>query len=567
MKIDKITPSLLQQNKVQNVQQVKVDQQEEVNNNLPMPNAQHYIGYQPNFTGGYSLDLAETITNLDKLAAKYPNIYPKHVREWAGMILEEGNKAKDTLITIHKKFYESVKDCFSLSELKAKFPEFKDVKSAHDVDYREGTLMDDLMSGRIEEFNTEEDLTLQLIKLYWGEGFSLNDLKAYAGGRDLNPIMNKLGIPKVDRNYGHILKFSDPQYNERLTTQMKLKRMEAMDIKAQQQEGEPIYIPQKRDGRPLSAEHKQHISEGLLKFYREHPDRAFAMSERQKQFYRDNPEQAEIFRKVMYKAWHILSAENIKKAMSKFMKAHKVQDFTLDELTSPHNLSKERSALMKKFWADNPWAKKSFSKNMEYAWKKVKEEQDMFYIVDVTPKGFKRKFFEWCKKEGIDTSDLSFEFHKYYPHRPELNSSQEMVDAMNRINKFTPKFIDSCPGDESKKLANTLYLALLNFGKHLKALETSQSMTTETKSVMYAIRRFIHSQLFETTQLMGYPNPKVLDAQEVQQVYSTVLTLLMDHHENRLIGKLGNLMDDAYEHLTKTWKGGGIVLSPDAHKF
>jgi hypothetical protein len=41
----------------------------------------------------------------------------------------------------------------------------------------------------------------------------------------------------------------------------------------------------------------------------------------------------------------------------------------------------------------------------------------------------------------------------------------------------------------------------------------------------------------------------------------------MDHHENRLIGKLGNLMDDAYEHLTKTWKGGGIVLSPDAHKF
>ena len=331
MKIDKITPQMLAQNKVQNVQQPQVAQNEVVKQNLAIPSAQHYIGYQPNFTGGYSLDLAETVANLDKLATKYPNIYPKNVREWAGMILDEGNKAKDTLITIHRRLYESIKDCFSLTELKAKFPEFKGVKSAHDVDYREGTLMDDLMSGRIPEFNTEEDLTLQLIKLYWADGFSLNDLKAYAGGRDLNPIMNKLGIPKVDRNYGHILKFSDPEYNERLTTQMKLKRMEAMDIKAQQQEGEPVYIPQRRDGRPLSAEHRKHIQDGLLKFYREHPERAFAMSERQKQFFREHPEQAEMFHRVMVKAWHMASADNIRKAMSKFMKANKVQDFTVDE--------------------------------------------------------------------------------------------------------------------------------------------------------------------------------------------------------------------------------------------
>ena len=119
MKIDKITPSLLQQNKVQNMQPTQVTQPEVTNNDLPMPTAQHYIGYQPNFTGGYSLDLAETIANLDKLATKYPNIYPKNVREWAGMILEEGNKTKDTLITIHRRLYESIKDCFSLAELKA----------------------------------------------------------------------------------------------------------------------------------------------------------------------------------------------------------------------------------------------------------------------------------------------------------------------------------------------------------------------------------------------------------------------------------------------------------------
>ena len=566
MKIDKITPQMLAQNKVQNVQQPQVAQNEEVKQNLAIPSAQHYIGYQPNFTGGYSLDLAETVANLDKLATKYPNIYPKNVREWAGMILDEGNKAKDTLITIHRRLYESIKDCFSLTELKAKFPEFKGVKSAHDVDYREGTLMDDLMSGRIPEFNTEEDLTLQLIKLYWADGFSLNDLKAYAGGRDLNPIMNKLGIPKVDRNYGHILKFSDPEYNERLTTQMKLKRMEAMDIKAQQQEGEPVYIPQRRDGRPLSAEHRKHIQDGLLKFYREHPERAFAMSERQKQFFREHPEQAEMFHRVMVKAWHMASADNIRKAMSKFMKANKVQDFSVDELTSPHKMTKERSALMKKFWADNPWANKTFSHNMKYAWKKVKEEQDMFYIVEMTPVKFQRKFFAWCDKMGIDKSKIDFQCFKFYPHHPELNVQPESAKLLNSL---TPKFIDSCEGDESQKLANTLQMTLIKFGHYLKTFEKSPHATAETKDLAFMLRRAIHHGLFDTQNtIRGIPSPRVLDAMQVQGIYTTAMTEMMLQHENKMIKELVKYLNESYDHLDRTWKKGEpLILSPNAHNF
>ena len=566
MKIDKITPQMLAQNKVQNVQQPQVAQNEVVKQNLAIPSAQHYIGYQPNFTGGYSLDLAETVANLDKLATKYPNIYPKNVREWAGMILDEGNKAKDTLITIHRRLYESIKDCFSLTELKAKFPEFSGVKSAHDVDYREGTLMDDLMSGRIPEFNTEEDLTLQLIKLYWADGFSLNDLKAYAGGRDLNPIMNKLGIPKVDRNYGHILKFSDPEYNERLTTQMKLKRMEAMDIKAQQQEGEPVYIPQRRDGRPLSAEHRKHIQDGLLKFYREHPERAFAMSERQKQFFREHPEQAEMFHRVMVKAWHMASADNIRKAMSKFMKANKVQDFSVDELTSPHKMTKERSALMKKFWADNPWANKTFSHNMKYAWKKVKEEQDMFYIVEMTPVKFQRKFFAWCDKMGIDKSKIDFQCFKFYPHHPELNVQPESAKLLNSL---TPKFIDSCEGDESQKLANTLQMTLIKFGHYLKTFEKSPHATAETKELAFMLRRAIHHGLFDTQNtIRGIPSPRVLDAMQVQGIYTTAMTEMMLQHENKMIKELVKYLNESYDHLDRTWKKGEpLILSPNAHNF
>ena len=137
--------------------------------------------------------------------------------------------------------------------------------------------------------------------------------------------MNKLNIPKVNRNYGHVLKFSDPEYNERLTKQMTQKRREAMDIKAQQQDGEPVYI--KRG--PLSPEHRQHISEGLIKYYHENSERIFAMSERQKKFYEDNPEQAQMFRRVMQRAWNIFGAERIKQALSKFLKKERNQNLFL----------------------------------------------------------------------------------------------------------------------------------------------------------------------------------------------------------------------------------------------
>ena len=105
----------------------------------PLPTTAQYLA----FTGGYSLDLASTIKNLDKLAEKKSDVYPPQIREWAGIILEEGNKTKETLISIHKKFYESLKDCFTLGEAKLKFPEFKDVIPAGKVTAQEGSFIDD----------------------------------------------------------------------------------------------------------------------------------------------------------------------------------------------------------------------------------------------------------------------------------------------------------------------------------------------------------------------------------------------------------------------------------------
>lgn len=559
MKINYITPNI--QTKILKTQNDTTPTQEPQTTTdksiqkLPMPTAQQYLS----FTGGYSINLAETIKNLDKLAQKYPDIYPKNVREWAMMILESGNKENDTLITVHKKLYENIKDCFSLKELKAKFPEFKDVKSAEDIEYREGSLIDDIKQGKIEYFNPEEDLSLQLIKLYWGEGFSLNDLKAYTNGKDINHVMEKLNIPKVNRNYGHILKFSDPEYNERLTKQMQQKRMETMDRKAQKADGEPVFI--KRG--PLSAEHRQHISEGLIRFYEQNPERIFTMSERQKKFYQDNPEQAQLFRRVMKKAWGLDNANKIKVALSKYMKSQGFKELTADDLENPINLKKEQSDAMRKFWATNEWAKKILSKNVEYGWRKVREEQDMYYVVDVTPKLFKRRFFIWAKNQGIDTSDLTFDDLKYYPHKPELNVHQE-----SSASQYTPEFIDSRPGDESQKVANTYQMSLIKFGQELKKLARTD-ISQETREVTRDLREYLRNALFDFSPIFGIePRVRSYGADEIQQIYVRTLTKLMDHHENKLLKQLNDLLNQSYEKLDRHWKPNQpLLLSPDAFEF
>lgn len=529
------------------------------NNTLPMPSSQHYIGYNPNFCGGYSLNLAETVKNLDKLAEKHPDIYPKNIREWAEMILEEGNQGKETLINIHKKLYENIKECFSLKELKEKFPEFENVKAVEDVEYREGTLLDDLTKGKLEFFNTEEELPLQIIKLYWGEGFSLNDLKTYTNGKDLNHVMDKLNIPKVNQHYGHVLKFSDPEYNERLTKQMAQKRMETLDIRAQKSDGEPVYI--KRG--PLSAEHRQHISEGLLKHYQEHPEKIFAMSERQKKFYEDNPEQAKILHRVMVKAWNVFGADRIKQALSKFMKGKGFKNFVESELDSPNKISQEKSKAMKQFWGINEWAKKSFSKNMEYAWKKVKEEQEMFYKVELTPALFKKRLFAWLEKQGVNPDDLGIDSLKYYPHKPEQNN----LDASN-ISRYTSRYILECKGDESQKIALTYQTTLLKMGKILKGLEKSKE-SKDTKENAQFLRALIHCNLFDTfNSNNGLPALKTLKTNEVQKIYSQVMTNLMNNHEHKLLKQLYNLLDESYIHIDKTWEPGKpFLISPDATNF
>ena len=399
MQINYITPAIFAKNNTYLKQNKKnlTTQPAAANSNQTvfgkLPSTKDYLS----FTGGYSLNLADTITNLDKLAQKNSAVYPKHIREWAGMILESGNKAKQTLIDIHKKYYESLKSCTTLDEVKQKFSEFADVLSDSEVKFSENSFGDDVKKGKLECFDKNEDLSLQLLKLYYGEGFSINDLKKYTDGKDIHWTMKKLNIPRQNQTYGQILKLSDPDYNARLTAEMTYKRRLALDKKAQEA-GEPVYIPRG----PLSKEHREHISEGLKKYYQENPSRIYDMSEKMKEFYRQNPEKSEEMTRVLKRAWSAYGADRIKSALSEFMKKKGFKNFNPE--ANPVEISKEQSNAMRQFWGTNEWAKKIFSRNMEYAWKKVKEENETFFTIRTVPLRL-RKFVE--EKAGLAQGTLN----------------------------------------------------------------------------------------------------------------------------------------------------------------
>lgn len=503
-------------------------------NSAQIPSTLQYLA----FTGGYSMDLGQTIRQLDKLAQKNSSIYPPNIREWAGMIMGEGNKTKDTLISIHKKYFANLKNCFNLNEIKVKFPEFKEVISSGDIKASKGSFLDKFNRGELEFFDNDEDLSVQLIKLYWGEGFSLNDLKRYADGFDLYHTMKRLNIPTASRDYGHVLKFSDPEYNERLTREMTEKRLAALDRKAQVEEGEPVYI--KRG--PLSAEHKQKISEGLKKYYQENPEKIYDMSERQKEFYRLNPEKSEEISRVLNKAWNIFGADRIKAALSKFMKSKGVHTFNPEN--NPVDLPKEQSKLLKQFWGANEWARKSFSKNMEYAWKKVKEDMNKFYLIDITPEGFKKKFFQWAQEKNLNLNHLDFNFKIYkYKHGLDSGNGEE-------ISKYTPKFIDEYSEkiniDQSRLMANSYLLSLINLSKDLKNISKKHNVSQETQKTIELSRHLIKELLFEQGNGLQR-NIKSFDAAEIQDIYKSVLTLFfkLDNAE-QFIQLFKKNLDSAY---------------------
>ena len=187
-----------------------------------LPTTQDYLAFL-----GYSGNLRKTLEHLTFDECPF-QIYDRILAE-----LSKSNPNNKTLYDVHFEKYKNVLNYYSLDELKADFPEFEGVVSSYDVEAEPDSVVGEFQNNESEIFTSEEDLTLQLIKLYWGQGFSLNDLSDFVAqhssdkqGKNLYYTMKKLNIPRMQPKYAHVLKFSNRDYFAKYSEQMKIKLTE-----------------------------------------------------------------------------------------------------------------------------------------------------------------------------------------------------------------------------------------------------------------------------------------------------------------------------------------------------
>lgn len=474
-------------------------QSPQVSNEQTEGNKNNFYAYPLiSFNGGASLDLKLTLKNLRTLGKELEgSIFPPRVEEKAVEVLKGNNPENFRLIDVHKSIFSKIKDCNSLTDIKNLFKEekfFDDVTSAYDVNFAEGSFADKVLKGESEYFTKDEDLSVQLIKLYWGEGFSLTDLKAYTDGKDINYLLNKLNIPKRNNKYGYYLKFSDEEYNTRITREMTEKRMETLDRIASEAEGEPIYIPR----RPLSDEHKQKISEGLIKYYQNNPTACYNISKRQKEFYENHPEQKLIFKEVLRRAWGLKSADRIKQAMRSHFAHAGIKNEKLEFLADPFEMSGNQAKTLKSFWNNNEWARKAHSKNMQYGWKTVKEDLENPTIVFNYPMGLVTDIMEYAESKGVklNPEDFVTEYDKVTNrHKYGVNFFKIYSEYVNESNN-------------ADILASLYQYSLVRSIRNLTKMAFGKEKSKEYKKILDFLTKKYQSQIYEldpkTNKVLGF---------------------------------------------------------------
>lgn len=417
------------------------------------------------FTGGKSLNLALTKQQLDTFSR-----YPDRIKDGINKVLLSGNPDNLTLIDVHLDSYDNLNNCRTLDEAKVLYPEFKDVLSDKDIETSQNAFIDKVKNGEIEELDKDADLALQLLQLYWGAGFSLRTLQEKFSDKNIYAAIKKLNIPRFDRIYAEYLKLSDKDYNERFTAKMSelltgkphTAKKDAITQEEEQTDSKDLekYIIDNSDknqkaaeavkavnsGRTLSDEHKKALSESMLRYYSEHPERISEMSGLRKKFFEQNPDEKEIFSLILLRAWSYKEAKPIRKAMSEFMSMRKNMNAqeAADLLLAPRRN-------LKGFWAANGWAKDAFSKCMKMSWARQKElklhclKYDPVYEFDAVPQKMKYNI-----SSQLETDRTVFEESVKYMF-PDYSKEERPFLVESYCNDW---YIGLMPGDRDSSLYN-----------------------------------------------------------------------------------------------------------------
>ena len=396
--------------------------------------------------------------------------------------------------------------------------------------------MDDVKKGKIPYFDKNQDVAVQLLQMYWGEGFSLNDLKTQFAGKSINSVFEKLNIPKTDRTYGYYLKFSDKEYNERFTSKMSERLKGRHREKIARKDG--VYIPRG----PLTPEHKANISKGLIKHYTEHPEKALEMSERQKRFYEEHPEEKIKFSEVMLRAWGKREATPIKKALSRFLK----RPLTDEELSNIFAQNKETKAKMQAFWDKNKWAKDKFSNLMKKSWARQKELDEMgliyepFYTANLIPKKMQEKIGRIMVPNNKNFANIPTSL---IPDLRELTDNPNLITPagsieMKETGKIIDDYFDANPSEQDV-LADTLDMG---FAIAIKELAEEKVKNMDKYPAFAEMTVY-----WQDTAVQKWKQHTPTGIDELTKIYSTLMNICVANNDLASAKKIDKSIESAYD--------------------
>lgn len=521
------------------------------------------------FMGGYSLNINQVFENISEKQ------FPPDIKEMLAKEVNSKSNTDKTLYDVHFEKYKDILDCYSLDELKEKYPEFQDVISVYDIDAKEGSFVDKFLNNKSEVFANNEDLTLQLIKLYWGQGFSLTDLSDYVAknsqdGKGINLyylMKEKLNIPFMNSRYAQILKLSNKEYNEQFTSQMSIKLREAKEAKEQMAQGEAVIIPRGE----LSQSHKKHISDSLKAYYLKNPEKIYDMSIRQKRFFEENPEKREEMSEIMSIAWNRTDeGQSVLKYLRKFIKKYNNSSIIDTELLLKEKLDDNKKTALVVFWQKNPWAKEKMSvavKTGAEIYKKEKVELETLakfhtikgekIVFNLAPTQIIKNIKKWAQEMGYDTEHCMFLLGIAFGDddnslKAELENNSFLIKSKKLSDKYGKNNMK-----QADLLASCLHHTLMKFEKMLK--EENMKLPNCIKKDKANIE-FLKNTYNFACIVYGIPTIEDLRTKNINSEYSiqqisNVYSVIMDAALKINCEELGEFMDKeldkSYEELQK----------------
>lgn len=363
---------------------------------------------------GESTDLSKAVKKLKATEIMNDDKrIPSRVEDLSNLIIKKGNPQKLTLIDIHKQAYFNIMCANSIEEIREKFPEFRNVCSVDELDPppQQGSFLRDILDGKNEYFNKDNDISLQLMKMYWGEGFSLSDLEKHTGIKSTTfaSVMKILNIPTKNQHYASVLKHSDAEVSKRI-----IDMINATKCANFEKANGYISIPKGC----LPVEMSQKILDSLFAYYEKDPIRIYDQPKIVKNFYNDNILAKEIFRATMFELWNLNSMNHVKRNLLNFfdkkvadeIKDKKLERYSMYELNGYNQLSSKEISWMKEYFDKNKKDKDAVSRALKSAYKhmlnRMNAEKNHRSDIVLYPKKFQEVIYKYYDEIGRDKSEF-----------------------------------------------------------------------------------------------------------------------------------------------------------------